>query len=127
MRGAREYANLFDTGQYGRLYISVGRHARGRTFHIYVLPDGERAVGNGNGNAPLNANAVEVYGVLGGQPGWTEFYGWLHSGKWCDDFHALVLKRAEEKRKNVEEEKLSKEVMDKEMAAKEAKLLASYK
>lgn len=90
MKGAREYANLFTTGQYGRLYIVSGRHARGQTFRIYVLPKGEAAKSNGDNNPCLNDNAVEVYGVVGGQPGWTESYGWLHEGKWQQDFERLV-------------------------------------
>ena len=40
--------------------------------------------------------AVEVYGITGGQPGWTETYGWLHRGKWEQDFAALVEKRRTE-------------------------------
>lgn len=89
MQGAREYAKMFRTGQYGRLYMCSHYHARGRTFHIYVLPEGEDAHPNGP-NAPLNKGAIEVYGITGGQPGWTETYGWLHRGKWERDFADLV-------------------------------------
>jgi hypothetical protein len=90
MQGADEYAQLFKTGQYGRFYIVSGEHARGRTFHMFVLPEGEPAVSNGPNNSCLNENAVEVYGVTGGQRGWTETYGWLHEGKWVEDFLVLV-------------------------------------
>ena len=38
MQGAREYARMFSSGQRGRLYLVSGTHARGRTFHIWVLP-----------------------------------------------------------------------------------------
>ena len=82
MYGARDFANLFVTGQYGRLYIVAGSHARGRTFRIFVLPEGEVGENNGPNNAPCNKDAVEVYGVVAGNPGWTETYGWLHTGKW---------------------------------------------
>ena len=34
-----------------------------------------------------------MYGITGGQPGWTETYGWLHRGKWEQDFAALVAQR----------------------------------
>ena len=95
MQGAREYATMFSTGQHGRLYLSSHYHARGKTFHIYVLPEGEAALPNGP-NRPLNKDAVEVYGITGGQPGWTETYGWLHCGKWEQDFAALVEKRRTE-------------------------------
>lgn len=93
MKGAREYAKLFKTGQYGKLYITVGRHARGHFFHIQILPEGEDAIPNGESNPCINDNAVEVYGIIGGQPGWIEQYGWLHEGKWQQNFNELVEKR----------------------------------
>lgn len=96
MQGAREFANLFQTGQHGRLYLVSSSHARGLTFRIFVLPEGEEAKPNGPSNAPLNKDAVEVYGITGGNPGWTETYGWLHEGPWQQDFAALVEKRKAE-------------------------------
>ncbi len=127
MEGANEYARLFKTGQYGRLYIVSGGHARGRTFKIYVLPEGEVAKGNGESNAPSNDNAVEVYGILGGHPGWTEYYGWIHKGKWCNDFYALV----EEKKREKEEAESTKieqtEAAQKEKERFEQKLLDLYR
>lgn len=96
MNGARKYASLFETGQYGKLYITSSEHARGKTFHIQVLPDGEKADPNGKSNLCTNENAVEVYGIIGGNPGWTEYYGWLHKGKWQEDFAELVKNRKAE-------------------------------
>ena len=93
MKGATEFAKLFDTGQYGRLYIVSGNHARGETFHIYILPEGEAAISNGSNNGPLNSDKVEVYGVISGNPGWTEEYGWLHQGKWQEDFAEMATSR----------------------------------
>lgn len=75
MNGAREYAYLFSSGQYGKLRLEVGSHARGSTFSIYV----------GEGD-----KEVEVYGMTGGHRGWTESYGWLHKGPWQEDFRKLV-------------------------------------
>lgn len=95
MKGAREYSELFHTGQIGRLYIVSGHHARGNTFHIYVLPEGEAAIRNGPNNACINSSAVEVYGVICGQPGWTEEYGWLHRGPWVDDFYKIAKERSD--------------------------------
>ena len=86
MEGAREYAELFGTCQIGRLFLKSGRHARGRTFHIYILPEGESVFMEGK----WNPNAVEVYGIVKGASGGTESYGWLHRGKWEEDFYALV-------------------------------------
>ena len=91
MKGAREYAKLFKTGQYGRLYLLSGEHARGYTFHIWVLPDDTTI-----DDFPWK-DAVEVYGITGGNPGWTETYGWLHHGKWEQDFTAMV----DERRMNI--------------------------
>jgi len=107
MQGAREFAKLFKTGQYGKLYIVSGNHARGRTFQIQILPKDEVAIPNGENNLCLNKDAVEVYGVTGGNPGWSESYGWLHRGPWEKDFKKLtdeiiadrlsISKKAEEK------------------------------
>lgn len=125
MQGAREYATMFMTGQYGRLYLLSGCHARGKVFHIYVLPEGEAAQPNGP-NAPLNKNAVEVYGITGGQPGWTETYGWLHRGKWEQDFAALV----EARRVEIEARQalIGQKMAAAELAERERKaaLLAAY-
>lgn len=96
MNGAREFAAYFTTGQYGKLYIVSGRHARGKTFHIYVLPEGEEAKPNGDCNPPLNDNAVEVYGVISGNAGWTESYGWIHTGAWKEDFLELYRQKVSE-------------------------------
>jgi hypothetical protein len=90
MQGAREYAGLFETKQYGNLFITTGSHARGYTFHIQIIPDGEKAVTN-YGNMATNENAVEVYGIISGHPGWTETYGWKHKGPWQADFEKLVV------------------------------------
>ena len=92
MKGT-EFANLFTTGQYGRFYIVSGSHARGNTFRIQILPEGEKAIANGNQNLCLNKDAVEIYGVVSGNPGWTESYGWLHRGKWEEDFNKLVAEK----------------------------------
>ena len=79
MKGAREYVQYLESGVFGRLQIVVGGHARGRTLHIYVLPE----------PGSLEAS-VEVYGVVKGQPGWDEEYGWLVDGPWVADFGKLV-------------------------------------
>ena len=63
MKGT-EKAHLFKTGQYGRLYITSGSHARGNTLRIQVLPEGEIAIPNGSGNTCLNKDAVIVYDVI---------------------------------------------------------------
>ncbi len=72
MTGAREYAEYMPSGIYGKLRIVSGEHARGRTFRVYVGDE---------------KNSVEVYGIISGNPGWTECYGWLHKGPWQEDFY----------------------------------------
>lgn len=125
MKGA-EHAKLFKTGQYGRLYITSGSHARGNTLRIQVLPKGEKAIPNGNPNMCLNKDAIEVYGVVSGNPGWTEVYGWLHEGKWQDDFYNLVAeKEAEVKAKELEQKDYVEFLAQKELKRTE-KLLSNY-
>jgi len=126
MKGAREYAGMFNTGQYGKLYLTRGKHARGRTFHIQVLPEGEKAITNGSMNMCTNENAVEVFGVICGNPGWSEVYGWLHEGKWQKDFCQLVKNRKEEiaaENQTQAEQKTAVEVAERN---RKSKILADY-
>ena len=99
MNGAKEYADFPIAGQHGRLFIVQSRHARGYTLRVFVLPRGEAAKLNHGSteHAPLNADAVEVYGVVSGNPGWTECYGWLHEGPWQADFATIVERARAEK------------------------------
>jgi len=125
MTGAREFAGLFKTGQYGQLYITSGDHARGKTFHIQVLPKNEDAKEN-YGNMCTNDNAVEVYGVISGNPGWTETYGWLHKGKWIDDFNSLVAKREKEEMNEQQKNDLAKQKRELIKKEREKGLLNNY-
>lgn len=94
MKGARKYCEVFKKAeQIGRLYILPGSHARGRTLSVYVLPAGEKVVENAGINPPLNNDAVEVYGIISGHPGWTEAYGWLYQGPWQQDFEKIFADR----------------------------------
>lgn len=126
MLGALEYTRLFKTGQYEKFYFVSGEHARGKTFRIYLLPKGEVAIPNGPMNAPLNENAVEIYGIVSGQPGWSEVYGWIHEGKWQLDFERMVA----EKKKEIEAEKdKEKSILKKKKKAEEKRiqeLLSDY-
>lgn len=125
MKGA-EKAHLFKTGQYGRLYITSGSHARGNTLRIQVLPEGEIAIPNGRNNVCLNKDAVMVYDAVSGQLGWTETYGWLHKGKWQDDFEKLVVgaeKKIKYFEKQSEKSKVEKQKQEEERLSK---LLSNY-
>jgi hypothetical protein len=128
MQGAREYATLFQTGQHGRLFLVSSSHARGKTFRIFVLPEGEEARPNGagTGNAPLNLDAIEVYGITSGQPGWTETYGWLHAGRWQQDFEKLVEARRAGIAAAEEAKQAARQSKDAQEALRRAALLANY-
>jgi len=126
MQGAREFARLFRTGQYGRLYLVSGEHARGRTFHIYVLPKDEEVVRNGLNNPPLNSKSVEVYGIVSGQPGWTESYGWIHHGQWKEDFAKLVKEASARQDAKELAEIADKIKFEEEKYRRELELLADY-
>lgn len=127
MKGANRFCEAFkDTQQTGRLYLVVSSHARGPTFRIFVLPDGDSAMPNGSGNPPLNKDAVEVYGATSGQCGWDETYGWLHEGKWQDEF--LTLYKEAEAKNNKDRENTTRQIDDKKKAEsnKRDALLATY-
>ena len=123
MQGAKKYATMFRTGQRGRLYLVSGEHARGKTFHIWVLPDDTPISG-----MPWSVkDAVEVYGITGGQPGWTETYGWLHKGKWQQDFAALVDAQQLKIANEAERREREKTAADEAERARKSALLAAYK
>jgi len=93
-----------------------------RKFRIQILPKDEEAIPNGKQNLCLNKNAVEVYGVIGGNPGWTERYGWIHKGKWVDDFQIMVNDRTVKVLEEISKaEKLTAQLKEQEM--KRVKLL----
>lgn len=123
MKGAREYANMFKTGQHGRLYLVSSSHSIGYTFRIFVLPKGEDAIPNGS-NAPLNTGAVEVYGVV--NPGWDEVYGWIHAGKWQDDFNSLVESKKQQLLDEKEASAQRKQQKKEEEKQRVASLLSDY-
>lgn len=123
MNGARLYASLLSTGQRGRLFWVAGEHARGRTFHIYVLPTEEAVIRPHQ----LPTDTVEVYGVTGGQPGWTETYGWLHHGKWEDDFAEIVTTKKAAIAFAERERRLDREREEAEARSRAESLLSTYK
>lgn len=103
MNGARERVILLNQGialgivkkingygiyRFNNLIFNISYHARGTTLHIYVVDnDFDESLVK---YTCLNQNDLEVFGITGGQPGWTETYGWLHKGKWIDSFNDLL-------------------------------------
>lgn len=125
MQGSREYKGLLKTGQVGRLFIETGDHARGSTLRIFALPKGAD-VPEGSRYLPTDMERTEVYGVTGGQPGWTESYGWLHRGPWVADFErhvaaCRILQDAADQKQEVERIQLEREENQRKMS-----LLATY-
>jgi len=116
MKGADEFCRIFTNAeQVENLYILPSSHERGATFQLYVLPHDEKVIENGGINPPLNKDSVEVYGIISGQPGWTEEYGWLHSGKWQEDFNNLWrarVKALQEQNKTTKETRRAKEIAE---------------
>lgn len=88
-------APLFQSQQYGPLYVVSGRHARGRTFYAYLLDPGQvlaHSTRQGpNNKHPGIAEQQEVFGVVRGQPGWTEEYGWKQEHPAVQDGSAQAL------------------------------------
>ena len=125
MEGADKYYNLFNgkSEQIGRLFMQCSKHARGKCFEIFLLPEGveiKGSIGSGKDN-------VEIYGMTSGQRGWTETYGWLHKGKWQDDFNAIVAqKEAEREKSRIRREEKLKADKSKEKS-KVSALLSTYK
>jgi len=124
MKGAREFAELFETGQYGKLFIETGSHARGKIFRIYVLPEGAKV--KYTMELYEIKGVVEVYGIVGGQPGWTEQYDWIHTGKWCADFGKLVGERKKEIQNSNNKDTILSEEKQQNEKKRVAELLDKY-
>lgn len=124
MVGARGYRHL-KSGQYGRLYICVGSHARGCTLRVFVMPEGVTVDRKSEWNAP-HPDAVEVYGVTGGQTGWDESYGWTKRGPWEDDFRKIVSNRNAEIETQKQADRVAQEIKESANKARTEALLATY-
>ena len=73
------------------LLFKFGEHARGKTLEIYLIEDEEvlRILGL------YSTKKVEVYGMIDGQRGWSERYGWKLKGKWVDFCNNIMEKAVE--------------------------------
>jgi hypothetical protein len=70
------YGGNSKTYIYGNIIFITSSHARGKCFHIFLIENPNQS------NEEIKSNAFEVYGVISGNPGWTEQYGWIHKGSW---------------------------------------------
>lgn len=126
MDGARQFKHLFPirkTVQHKRLAIYRSDHARGSTLNIYVLPKGVEA----EGRAPWSIeDSVIVYDAVDGQRGWTESYGWLKKGPWCEDFEKLVKDLQKKYDLNKQKQLENEEKAKQKEKQREDELLADY-
>ena len=123
MKGADDYCDVFKSGeQFGRLYVYPSSHARGRTFAIYLLPEGAVV----DDRPWCIKDHVEVYGMVSGQRGWTESYGWIHRGEWVSDFEKILADRIAQIEKSNAERKKTVEQQEVEAEDKLSSLLNSY-
>ena len=70
--GYSEYAYQFEN-----IVFLLHEHARGKTFSIWIYEEPEIT-------DYINEEHLEVYGITGGNAGWTETYGWTKTGIWID-------------------------------------------
>lgn len=85
-----------DGYKYENIVFLLSEHARGKTFSIWIY-ETDYIID------ALKDNHIEVYGMTGGQRGWTETYGWTKDGLWkpyieryFSDLHKIIEKREQE-------------------------------
>jgi hypothetical protein len=124
MQGANEYYDLFsgESQQIGRLFLQLHTHARGKCFEIFLLPEGVDI----KGDRISGRDNVEIYGMTGGQRGWSERYGWLHTGKWQEDFYAIVKQKKAEREDSKKQHKEEIEAQDLKNKENVNGLLSTY-
>ena len=99
----------------GKLFIKKRRHTIGNTLQIFVLPSEDADADH--------PDAVEVYGVISGLPGWAEVYGWIHHGPWVSVFEDIVEQRKQKLLEKIELEKQKKETESLESKARKQETL----
>lgn len=131
MNQHKEYLDLLDKGQKGRLYFFEHRIYGGYSrelnpLYIFVIPDGEEVRLRLN-EFPTSPDYVLVYGELPRIKGKAGGFGWLHDGPWKADVENLLAIKKLEKQ---EKERLEKEQQDnreKEKSDHIKTLLSTYK
>jgi len=98
----------------GNIIYALSDHARGKCFRVFLV---ENIHGLTDKELINSSNRFEVYGVLGGQNGWTEYYGWKHEGNWVKlitNYLNDLKSKINLYHKNIEENKKLKEAEIKE-------------
>ena len=93
----------------GNIIYALSDHARGKCFRIFLV---ENTHGLTDKELVDSSNRFEIYGVLGGQNGWTEYYGWKHKGNWVElitDYLNSLKSKIDSHHKKAEEDKRSKD------------------
>lgn len=139
MQGAGKYAvpifstyeqlgleKLYDKSTPGYIYygnhtvFDFDEHARGKTLDIYLVEDEEEFKEKGL----FECKRIHVYGAISGQMGWTEKYGWIIEGAWCEYINDILegsIELFERCKRIVEEDKRQRKIEEQEKLKKRAK------
>ena len=101
MKGSKPGKFFKNEEKIGKLFIKKTRHTVGNTLQIFVLPFEDADY--------THPDAVEVYGIIAGNKGWDEVYGWIHQGPWVSVFEDIVEQRKQKFLEDLELEKQKKE------------------
>ncbi|PHE64431.1 hypothetical protein COF68_06230 [Bacillus toyonensis] len=82
---------------HGNVVFVTSTHARGECFQMFLVEDPHAS------DERIKNEALEVYGVVSGNPGWTEVYDWIHKGEWVE-FIENYLRRLETQLQNISNE-----------------------
>ena len=117
---------VYDLTTQGYIYygnhtvFDFDEHARGKTLDIYIVKNEDDLRKNG-----LNGcDSLKVYGMVSGQCGWTEKYGWIVEGSWCKFINDILEKSLffyEQNKKEAEAKEQQKKIEEREKTENRAK------
>lgn len=105
--------------------FDFGEHARGRTLDIYIIKDEDDLRKNGL----YDCDRLKVYGMISGQCGWDEKYGWIIEGNWCEYINGILKKSIElhnQNQLNYEREKQQKKIEERKTLEARAKEFSKF-
>ena len=118
MKGSKPGKFFKHEEKIGKLFIKKTRHTVGNTLQIFVLPSEDADY--------THPDAVEGYGIISGNKGWDEVYGWIHQGPWVTVFEKIFESRKQKFLEDLELEKQKKEKESLEAAARKQQTLAFF-
>ena len=101
------------------------QHARGRTLDIFLVENEEELKEKGL----YNCDRVKVYGMVSGQCGWNEKYGWIIEGAWCEYINDILEKSLffyEQNTKRAKANEKQRKIGEREKIEKRAKEFEKY-